>query len=202
MYYPKSQIKTNLYTNGDEYQNSKGIPYVGYYWKTSSGRIFSGKNPNDSPVIPLFELTSPQQEDSNFNLRINTTSPSPETLSYLNLQNIDPSNPPVYKSPQYSLGIPTEDDYLNGYYLRYFAKVANRNVYIEIDKPTYESLKSGDLNFDFENYKIFRLEWVINGVSEEDVVQTNFDLVEYYEKVLKYPLFTEYFSDYAEFYRA
>ena len=39
-YYPKSQIKTNLYTNGGEYTTSQNQfstvaeSYIGYYYKT------------------------------------------------------------------------------------------------------------------------------------------------------------------------
>ena len=35
MYYPKSQIKTNLFTNGNEYfLSTNGESYTGYYYKT------------------------------------------------------------------------------------------------------------------------------------------------------------------------
>jgi uncharacterized protein (DUF2147 family) len=44
MYYPKSQIKTNLYTNGGEYiLSTSKIEYKGYYYKVSSGKLYSGK---------------------------------------------------------------------------------------------------------------------------------------------------------------
>jgi hypothetical protein len=50
MYFPQSQIKTNLYTNGDEFVvKSTDQNYVGSYWKTSSGQFFSKKNPQDIP---------------------------------------------------------------------------------------------------------------------------------------------------------
>ena len=38
-YYPKSQIKPNLYTNGGEYTLiDTGEIYKGYYFKTSTGK--------------------------------------------------------------------------------------------------------------------------------------------------------------------
>ena len=38
MYYPKSQVKANLYTNGGEYVASDtNTPYKGYYYETSTG---------------------------------------------------------------------------------------------------------------------------------------------------------------------
>ena len=53
MYFPKSQITTDLYTNGKEfiYINSN-TEYIGFYFKTSNGKYYTGKNPNDSPDAP------------------------------------------------------------------------------------------------------------------------------------------------------
>ena len=54
MYFPPSQIKTNLYTSGKELSYaSNGDEYVGFYFKTSSGRYYSGKNPNNPPNVLL-----------------------------------------------------------------------------------------------------------------------------------------------------
>jgi hypothetical protein len=48
MYYPKSQIKPNLYTNGEEYViESTNSSYIGYYYLTSTGKAFTGRNPDD-----------------------------------------------------------------------------------------------------------------------------------------------------------
>ena len=44
MYYPLSQITPNLYTNGSEFAYvNTNQPYTGYYWKTSSGKYYTGK---------------------------------------------------------------------------------------------------------------------------------------------------------------
>ncbi len=60
MYFPKNKIKTGLYTNGNEYViKSSGANYVGPYWKTSSGKYFTGTSPNNTPVQELTLLTSP-----------------------------------------------------------------------------------------------------------------------------------------------
>ena len=60
MYYPKSQIKTNLFTNGKEFIRSDNrLPYVGSYWKTSNGGSFSGKTPEDNPYVELLPIPEP-----------------------------------------------------------------------------------------------------------------------------------------------
>ncbi len=53
MYYPKSQITPNLYTIGNELFLD-GESYTGYYFKTSDGKFYSGKTPNDSFVVQLY----------------------------------------------------------------------------------------------------------------------------------------------------
>ena len=57
MYFPKSQIKTNLYTNGNEFIiKGKELSYVGYYFKTSTGKYYVGKAPKRGANIRLFPI--------------------------------------------------------------------------------------------------------------------------------------------------
>jgi len=64
-YYPKSQVKTGLYTNGSEYVLSTNQKdYIGYYFETSTGKKYTGKSPNNSSIelIPFnssFGVTGP-----------------------------------------------------------------------------------------------------------------------------------------------
>ena len=54
MYFPKSQIETDLYTAGAEFRTvTDSQEYIGNYWRTSQGLYFSGKNPQDNNVQPL-----------------------------------------------------------------------------------------------------------------------------------------------------
>jgi hypothetical protein len=63
MYYPKSQIQLNLYTNGGEFiLSTTKEDYKGNYYKVSSGKLYSGKNPTDKPNI----LLSPQKDKSTY----------------------------------------------------------------------------------------------------------------------------------------
>jgi hypothetical protein len=48
MYFPKSKIQPNLYTNGNELQKlSSRENYIGFYFKTSRGQFFTGKTAGD-----------------------------------------------------------------------------------------------------------------------------------------------------------
>ena len=57
MYYPKSQIKPNLFTNGDQYVYLRDeTNYIGFYYSTSDGRYFTGKSPNNGPNFELIPV--------------------------------------------------------------------------------------------------------------------------------------------------
>ena len=57
MYYPKSQIKPNLYTNGGEFiLSTTKEDYKGNYYTVSNGKKYTGKNPQDKPNILLIVL--------------------------------------------------------------------------------------------------------------------------------------------------
>ena len=50
MYFPESQITPNQYTNGGEFQvKSTGQDYKGYYFITTTGQRYTGRNQNDNP---------------------------------------------------------------------------------------------------------------------------------------------------------
>ena len=54
MYYPLSQITTDLYTSQEEFLvQATNLPYKGKYYSTSDGKFFSGASPQDGENIPL-----------------------------------------------------------------------------------------------------------------------------------------------------
>ena len=63
MYYPKSQIIENLYTNGGEYAiKSTNKEYKGYYYQVSNHQRFTGENSNQCLKA---RLTSSQNKENN-----------------------------------------------------------------------------------------------------------------------------------------
>ena len=95
-YYPKNKIQTNLFTNGDEYQtldsNILGLDgsYIGYYYKLSNGKFYTGKFPGDGNNDEIVLISG-------------KPTPTPKTP----ITNV----PPLY---------PTPEDYKNGFFTRYF----------------------------------------------------------------------------------
>ncbi len=72
------------------------------------------------------------------------------------------------QSPISTKILPSEQDYINGSYIRYFAKKVNSlNYYIEIDKVTYDSIIKRKKTFDTNLYIASSLEWNISSNARE-----------------------------------
>jgi len=214
MYYPKSQIKTNLFTNGDEYfLSTTGESYKGYYYKTSTGQVFSGKTPDDLPNILLESISSTewdltaasengrnfQQQADNFDgLVYGNEQQKPETINtYLSLK---PENLNLI-IPYYVPALPTEQDYQTGEFRRYFCKKTNEIQYIEINKTQYDLLVVKDSSILWQLYSPFNLPWQITG-DQEQVARTNKNIVDLTSVRLRLPRFGDYLNNnYIKYYR-
>ena len=202
MYYPKSQIKTNLYTNGDEFVYlSNNQPYTGYYYKTSTGQYFTGRTPDD---IPSFELiqnlalaeTTINRDKSNYSVIINTDLDNNSTYNNL----ISPP-PPVLISPVYNAPTPTQQDYQTGEFRRYFCKKGNEILYLEIDKETYDKLIVKDPQYQFSLWQPFNLPWLLTG-TQEQVYKVNRNVTILTSQRLQLPQFGRYLKDdYLKYYK-
>jgi hypothetical protein len=215
-YYPQSQIKTNLYTNGNEYiVSATGVPYTGYYWKTSKGEYFSGKTPQDLPTFQLYTL--PYNIDTpvvNDSLKTNTLVEFPVSLldidsdpkiyiapisNYINLKNINP-NQTVFL-PSYYPTQPTQQDYQIGEFRRYFCKKTNEIQYVEISKDQFDLLVAQDPQILWQLYLPFFIPWNITGTKEQ-VARVNKNIVDLTMKNLRLPRFNDYIkNDYTKYYR-
>jgi hypothetical protein len=202
MYYPLSQIKTNLYTNGDEYAlRSNNEPYSGYYWVTSKGTAFTGKTPQDTPTQELILIT-------NFNSSTDSSSPDGSIYTELFLGSNDTieyaSIVPPYqqtKIPTYSLTLPTLQDYQIGEYRRLFCKKTNEIIYLEINVDTYNKLITQDSTIAYQYYQPFNIPWQLTG-DKEQVSKTNRNIVELTMKQQKLPQFDLYLKkDYTKYYK-
>jgi hypothetical protein len=218
MYYPKSQIKTNLYTNGDEFVvQSTNLPYTGFYWKNSSGQFYSGTTPDDRPSFQLLKLepelqNTPAIENANSQtsiLALDDLSPIEEVqpvnfesvITYDTLSGKNLLSPQVSFLPYYIAIKPTEQDYQIGEFRRYFCKKTNEIQYIEINKTQYDLLLAKDPSIVWQLYLPFNLPWQITG-DREQVARTNKNIVDLTSKRLQLPKFGDYLKfDYIKYYR-
>ena len=193
-YYPKSQITTNLYTNGGEFtRTDTNEIYIGFYWKNSSGECFSGKTPSDKPSVELTKFPLPKEltsKDVTYAEGPAELNPSPKWL----IDYRDLSKSPPGKIPQKYQNIPTEKDYELGEYQRYYTKKRNQNSYFEISKEDYTLLLENNSKIQYQLYLPITLSWVISGDIKE-VERTNKSTVSLTERRLKLPGFVQYFKE-------
>lgn len=201
MYYPLSQITPNLYTNGNEfiYSNTK-LEYRGYYYKTSKGEYFTGKTPQDGPnellIISSLETGVPisiQNEVASF---VNVD--DFQVNEYINISNKQVIAPSI---PLYSPNIPTQQDYQNTEFRRYFCKKTNEIIYLEISKETYDKLVAQDPQIEYSLYIPFNLPWQLTG-NKEQVYKTNRNITELTSVRQKLPMLAEYLKmDFTKYYK-
>lgn len=194
-YYPPHQILTDLYTNGGEFLNSNGSPYIGPYYELSTGQIFSGINPNDPLTEELTPITAPikiLEQETNLYSRVISNSP------YVNLIN---SNAGPILMPKYITTLPTSEEYNKGLFIRYFCKKVNELIYIEIDKKQYDLIISQSSTILWQLYIPFELTWIITG-DKQQTYKTNKNATELISQQLQLSKFGDYLKhDYLKYYQ-
>ena len=221
MYIPKNKIVTNLYTPGEEYKNmTTGVPYTGYYWTMYTGKIFTGKNPNDKPTEELviieavvdnvWDLTSQgetfQQYASNYDSEVvpGQYQNMIDVDVYNNVRGVDIAITKLV--PQQHYPIPTDEEYELGVFMRYFVVKTNENLFIEINKDTYMNIVNQNTQHLFELYIPFKIIWTLVG-GEVEVSNANLNQIEINEtkfnktglkKLLNNP--TNFSLNYLQFY--
>jgi hypothetical protein len=221
MYYPKSQIKTNLYTEGNEFvYKATNQPYTGYYYRISTGKYFTGRTPDDRPNLELLSLSGadnliPTETPNLFSSiavpvdglyegnEFGSNAPINEStiINYAQLTNTPTIQPKQFLLPVYNSPTPTEQDYQIGEFRRYFCKKTNEVLYLEITKATYDKLVGKDPQYVWSLYQPFNLPWQITG-DKEQVARTNKNIVDLTSQRLRLPKFGDYLNNtYLKYYR-
>ena len=193
-YYPKSQIKTDLYTKGDQLRViSTGENYIGFYWQTSKNEYFSGRNPYDGAPIELQKIPIVQ------NPQISTLTYAVGNNAYNQQKGINIES--KLKLPFYQKPSPTQEDYDLGSFIRYFCKKNNQNLYVETTKDIYNKIKNKNKGYAFYLYVPFSLVWQLTG-NRRIVAQTNEQIVnttEFQQKIIGLGEYLDF--NYIEFYK-
>jgi len=200
MYYPLSQITSNLYTNGGEYIiKDTNLSYSGPYWKTSSGKIYTGKTPQDTPTQELIPFNIEGGGTNNINSIDSYYNQYDDiVVDYLNIV-LPSTSPPL--PPTYSPNIPTQQDYQIGEYRRYFCKKTNELLYLEVNKDTYDKLIGQDPTILYQLYQPFNLSWQLTGDIEQ-VYKINKNITELATKNQKLPMLSMYLKmDFTKYYK-
>lgn len=160
-YYPSFRIKTDLLTNGSEYNTVNG-PYKGRYYLTYDGRAFTGPNPIVGPNEELFsnkfeQTNSTFLNNSNLSGNVKNIIAQKTGVSIKKAQAKRDSPTPYFP-------IPNESDYKKGYIMRSFIKKVNdMGFIIEISPEEYDNFQNGTVNYDVSFYLTYQIMWKITG---------------------------------------
>ena len=160
-YYPSNKIITNQVSNGEyslykNKDNTNGIgdindgtdKYFGYYYKLYNGNAYTGRFPGDgSNDLLLYNYT-----------QRSTPSESLVTSPYLSFE-------------------PTDEDYKNGIFTRYFSKKRNEFIYRELTKNEYKDLTNPS-NTLYTTYETFYVDWKLVGFQQELINYNYFNVKE------------------------
>jgi len=201
-YYPSSQVKTNLYTNGDEFTDSRGAPYVGYYFINSKGETYTGKTPQDTQVRRLYAAPNSDNENPVYIADKFKVSTPDGNYSFYNIDY------PYYDAigrdwkqstkaplkPIQEINIPTENDYNIGEFQRYFLRKNNEIQFIEVNFKQYQLFLDQNQKVQWQTYTPIQISWVIVG-DLENVYNTNKNIVKLYETRNRMVGFVSYFNN-------
>lgn len=180
MYFPKSQIITDLTTNGSEFiLADSGKSYVGFYFSTYNNKYYTGKTPQDGITSLLIPISPPNKSNKN-----TLTIPSNPVISrnYNPPGYINSSSTPILPPPPKSnIVLPTLGDYETGEYQRYFLNHNTTNLYLEINNHTYNNFKNKNKNSQYQLYKPIVINWVLAGKPIE-TYEVNKNIVSLYQK--------------------
>ena len=205
MYFPKSKIITDQYTNGGElFYKGNGLPYQGYYYILASGQVFSGKSPTDGQPLELVYSTNYNDKSANEPDTFQTSPTSVFKLydfgtSKLPYDNIRKQKQIEYPptsliEPVYTLPTPAYPSFR-----RYFVKRVNNVSFIEIDQMQYNDLASKDNSYNWPSYIPFFLPWTTGGAARSDIEQTNRSIVLLTESKQKVYGLSQYITNYTQF---
>ena len=138
MYYPKNQIETGLYSNSDFVIISTNKVYIGPYFKTSNGKFFTGKEPNDGPNHPL-KRTNPDNPINSLGDGAEIRDPRYDgrnNIVYSTLTDVANTRPKIFTPIPY-YPILSDVDKGNGQFIRYILKKSNENLYYEVGSRNF-----------------------------------------------------------------
>lgn len=183
LYYPKTHIVNNLYTEGKEWMYEDGTEYMGYYHRYIDGVRMSGavfQRGYSKKLIPYVDIAL-----------------QPDTRSYDILKKRTTRITPTEQYP-----IPDEDDYANGRIRRYFLKRRNYAAYtdiMEIDKRQYRLWKKPKMGIDETLYTAIEIDWKLTGPLHDEVVGMNTEYGVYDTNLRTVQLYNSKFSGLFDF---
>lgn len=167
IYYPKSHITPNLFSNGTLAYKASQTPYNGYYFAAVDGKNFTGRFPGDGNNLELIPTLQPKYDSVEYLEGHTPEDPRfyPSNLTYSTSNNVEYGKGIKYPpTPFYPS--PTDEEYELGEFTRYFTKKVNNDLYYETS-DLYKNIL----------YISLPITWTIKG-NETEVYNLNKNMVE------------------------
>lgn len=150
VYYPASQIITGLYTQGKEWMLLDGTEYIGPYHRYADGLVmtlFSYDREKSDRLMPYSDLSIHRN-----------------SFVYDDLTEVG-TDIKKHSSPKTYFPILEQEDYIRGYFERYFVQRRNSksNMITEISETDFNTLATPNQGIHRELYKGTKLRWKISG---------------------------------------
>lgn len=177
MYYPKSQIKTNLTTVGREFVlSTTKEEYQGGYWKTSKGTFYTGNTPNDGTPIKLIPIKDSIDPPKSHQEHSDHTHDLEENLylldeSYYAARGIKERNEPPRNPISYSPPINVK------FTERYFVAKTNEIKFIEVSKKEYQKFISKSSEINWTLFDAIKVKWKTDGTQAEAYIHNKTEVI-------------------------
>tara|TARA_Y100000592_G_C5479365_1_gene324379 strand:+ start:5050 stop:6216 length:1167 start_codon:yes stop_codon:yes gene_type:complete len=194
-YIPRSQVNFK-YTNSGFIEKHSGVPYVGDYMATSDGKYYAGHN-----TLKLGPELIVRQDYLDKETLMQPIQKGEKYFSFVkNVRDFNSRNIPIknflknkFKLPT-SKPTPTENDYRNGVFRRYFAKRINNDSYIEIAKSDFDNINEKKGTYDHNLYEIGSIAWYIRGIDvyERNALEIKKAQIKFKNLIYLFPVLNEY----------
>lgn len=185
-YYRLHQIISDQYAVLGELVNKSGEDYEGPYHVLPNGNLFSEYRPSQKSIQLFYKRVDVAPLAKEYNL----------------IRGGDQlvSN---YTSPKYYTPTPTFQDYLDGYFVRYFSQKRNSPL-STIMEISYEDYTRANLSnapgISLQLYRVTSLKWTISRASYSDAVGLNRSAV--FQAEMDFPGLGIFLSHLGEFYQS
>ena len=153
VYYPPYQITEDLYTTGSEYMTLDYNEYAGPYHTYADGAVYTGAiyvKVKSQPLISYKEYQSDGHKKY-------------DQLTDRKFHKVEHYD---YYKPE-----PTEDDFILGYFNRYFAKKINDLRVFEISEDSYDKILANNTT-SARLYTAIKIAWKLTGPKNDVTIGT------------------------------
>ena len=200
IYYTKSQITEGLVTKGKEWMLKDNVEYIGQYHTYATGEVFSEASfveRKSRILIPYLDVTAIQDSlGIGINPSANSEYDAVKKIKITKSKILNPTNQPI-----------SDDDFIKGYMVRYFAYKVNDGQLVELSKDKFGKIGTED-GMDIVLWKKLKVKWKLTGpdydvidkagnIKEAGIIDTNTRTIAVLSE--EYPEFLDYITDYREF---